>query len=54
MKKIMELYKQMPKEKEALFCHPLDWQKLFEFDIIMVRCRPFIAKKCKEYMGTEE
>ena len=44
----------MPKGKEAIFAHSLDWDILLQFDVINKVCRPWIAKRVKEYMGDEE
>ena len=54
MLKIKDLYKQLPSKKEDLFEYQLDWASLFDFEIITKICRPWIAKKIKEYMGVEE
>jgi len=37
-----------------LFSHSLDWDVLLSSDSINHICRPWIAKKIKEYMGAEE
>lgn len=44
----------MPKKKEEIFAHQLKWQSLFDHNIIEQICRPWIAKKIREYMGAEE
>ena len=54
MLKIKDLYKQLPSKKEELFAYQLDWASLLDYSIITKICRPWIAKKIKEYMGVEE
>lgn len=44
----------MPKTKEKLFEYEIEWQGLFDCNIIQLVCRPWIAKKILEYMGEEE
>ena len=44
----------MPKTMEEIFNYTLDWNALFEFNLIEKICRPWIGKKVKEYMGNEE
>lgn len=44
----------IPSKKQELFEYKLEWNLLFENEIIEKVCRPWIAKKIVEYMGTEE
>jgi len=48
------LYVKLPKLKEAVFSYPLNWNSLFNLDVIEKVGRPWIAKKVKEYLGVEE
>lgn len=54
IKKIKELYKDLPKEKEQLFAYELDWPTLAAKNVVEIVCRPWISKKMVEYMGVEE
>jgi hypothetical protein len=42
---------QLPQD---IFTYSVDWDSLFEMDIITKICKPWISKKIKEYMGVEE
>ncbi len=44
----------IPLKKQDLYEYKLDWNSLFENEIIEKVCRPWIAKKIVEYMGAEE
>ena len=48
---IKELYKKLPSD---VFSYSIEWDSIFEFDLIQKICKPWIAKKIKEYMGVEE
>jgi hypothetical protein len=51
---IKQLYMQMPKQKDELYSYEIDWESLFDHELIQSVCRPWIAKKINEYMGEEE
>ena len=44
----------MPKQMEEIYKYQLDWNSIFDYNIIEKICRPWIGKKIKEYMGNEE
>ena len=44
----------MPKDQESIFAYKLNWDDFFAFDVINKVCKPWIAKRVKEYMGNEE
>jgi hypothetical protein len=44
----------MPKDKEGVLNFELDWNSLLKNGVVEKVCRPWIAKKIKEYMGVEE
>ena len=48
------LYMRIPRERSKVFDYDLDWKKLFEEDVIEQVAKPWVAKKVKEYLGTEE
>ena len=54
MARIKELYTKLPKSKFDLFSYEIDWESLFDQDVISRICKPWIGKKIKELMGVEE
>ena len=48
---IKDLYKKLPSD---VFSYSINWDSILEFDLIQKICKPWIAKKIKEYMGVEE
>ena len=54
LEKTKELYMRLPKGKDDIFAFNLNWNSLFKFDVPEKVARPWIGKKIKEYMGSEE
>lgn len=48
------LYMRIPRERTKLFDYKLEWKILLDEDVIEQVVRPWVAKKVKEYLGTEE
>jgi len=44
----------LPKSKEDLLAYEINWESLFDQEVISKICKPWIGKKIKEYMGVEE
>jgi hypothetical protein len=48
------MVEQIPRDKEQLWTHPIDWAVVDKNDIVDGKIRAWVVKKIKEYLGEEE
>ncbi len=49
-----QLYELIPKEKDEIFKYTINWNTLFQFDILDNKIKPWLSKKTREYLSEEE
>jgi len=54
LEKSKQLYKVLPKHKSDVFSFQLNWTALYKHEVVEKVCRPWLQKKVKEYLGSEE
>ena len=51
---VKHIYEKIPTKKTELFKFPINWEIIEKNNILEKRLRPWIVKKIKEYLGTDE
>ena len=54
LQKVKEIYQGLPKAKEEILSHSLDFAAMQTLNILEKVVRPWVAKKIKELLGVEE
>ncbi len=49
-----QIYKQIPKEKDELLKHQINWNIVNKYDILETKIRPWLSKILIEYIGEDE
>jgi len=53
-KQLETMIAKIPTNKTDLFAYPINWTLLATSNLLELKIRPWLAQKCKEYIGAEE
>lgn len=51
---VKQLYETIPTRKNELFKYPVNWEVIEKNNVLEKKLRPWVAKRIKDYLGSEE